>query len=196
MTKSIVNTKNWSAFLVGLSAALTLFTGCSKGDNKNATDRNNSFYTDGNRGGSGYGSYGPAISSAIGYESNGRAELYLEFSSSTGASYGQTFAQGELNVTQPIACLGGYGGIETGRYQVVPYQNTAANMESGMVTGLRLVALGRSEVVIDIPWVILNRGSVCGYDGLVGSMSFVQVNGYACQAYSGLVDNIGFNGCR
>jgi hypothetical protein len=143
----------------------------------------------------GYGGYGAISNVGAGVDQGGRYMVILAASTQTDPMYGMgsgpAFVEGEMRVHAPLVC----GGMNQGlvlppdQYRLIPANNQPGYLDVDMLTGVTLIAQGAyAQAMIRIDYARYFQTNVCGFEGMMGQLDIVNVNGFNCGLLTGFTD--------
>jgi hypothetical protein len=146
-------------------------------------------------GGPGYGGYGAISNVGAGIDQAGRYMVILAASTQADPMYGMgsgpAFVEGEMRVAAPLVC----GGMNQGLalppdiYRLIPANSTPGYLDVDMLTGVTLIAQGAyAQAMIRIDYARYFQTNVCGFEGMMGQLDIVDVNGFRCGLLTGFTD--------
>jgi hypothetical protein len=190
MLKNFIKGMSFGLFVV---AVMFSTVGCDKKKSDSNANRNGWWGGQYGYGGGGYNGYGNVSNISAGIETSGRYMIILETATDPGTSggfgYGQAYVQGEMQVNTPIGCGYTGAGLDPDIYQLVPYNGGAAQLNVDLLTNVVLIARGRySEAIVTIPYARFFQTNVCGFEGMMGSLTIESINGYSCRLSTGFTD--------
>ena len=167
--------------------AAAFVVGCSHSSNNNNPNPYGWWGSQFSNGMMGYNGYTSAYE-GMGAATTGQAMIILDFAANTSTGYisggGASYIMGELQVVNPIQCMGNSGVyLPPGVYQLSPPTPNTSNGSFDGSQGLSItfVANGPTQAVVQVPFVdIFSDAPMCGMNGLSGEFNVAQVAGYSC----------------
>jgi len=136
-----------------------------------------------------------------GMDQGGRYMVILAASThgnNMGTGTGPATVEGQMQVYAPIVCGGMNQGLTlpAGVYQLFPQNGQQAFLDVDWLTGAHLVAQGQyAQAIIRVDYARYFNTRVCGYQGMMGQLDIVAVNGYTCGVLTGFTDQVGAQMC-